>query len=77
MANFQLVDYVWNSNSLNSTKVKLKNSIYRIQSSCVTSFFRRAGPIRHSLFYNGQFSIRILHLAVKLLKQNQIKTKIL
>ena len=32
-------------------------------------------PIRHSLFYNGHFSLRWLPLAAKLLKSHQIQTK--
>ena len=74
IANFQLGKYPWQPNFSNHIKLKLKTSI-SIPGSIVKTEFRAAvwhhfpavtRPVRCSLFYNGQPSIRWARLARKL-----------
>ena len=81
MVNLQLVEYPWQPNFSNDTRVKLKNSIYIWRSIAKPQlkvvlwlyFSMVARPIHHTLFYNGQFPI--IPLADKLTKSQQSKTK--
>ena len=83
MAYFQLIQHLWQAKFSNHIKFNLEASIcipLRILKTQFEVARQRYFPvvarlIRHSLFYKGQFSIRWVPLADKLLKSNQTETK--
>ena len=82
--NLQLLEYPWQLNFSNYTKLKQKPSIcvsrpiVKTQFKVAVSHYFPvvARSILHFLFYNGQFAIRWVALTAKPLKSYQIKLKV-
>ena len=78
MANLRLVEYPCQPNFSNHTKLNLKTFIYlpmpvvktQLEVTVWPHFPFVVRPIRHSSFYNGQFSIKWVPLANNLLRSH-------